>query len=243
MWNIGSSHWPGNGHMQEDKGLARAIQCLVGNGSLVDVGAGAGQYGAFFAKCAPPRVQWTGFDGAPTVEKLSASGPPGAFTRHANLCTANIDLGLHDWVMSLEVGEHLPQWCLANFIATLDRSNRLGMIISWAPPWSKGIGHVNGRNRSHVIAMAEFLGYRYSAEVSLVLRLFAGRAWLRQDVAAFFRPSTPLPSSFWGVNGWRRTPTRHGCPLRKFGETCATVASKCACPFAMSRDSAKAGTS
>eukprot|EP00966_Prymnesium_polylepis_P168812 3903379-Prymnesium_polylepis.1 len=62
--------------MAEDMGLARAIQCLVGNGSIVDVGAGAGQYGAFFAACSTPRVQCGGFDGAPTVENLSASGPP-----------------------------------------------------------------------------------------------------------------------------------------------------------------------
>ncbi|KAL3927677.1 MAG: hypothetical protein SGPRY_002716 [Prymnesium sp.] len=55
-WNI-KGRWPGVPHVAADNGLARHLQCLIGNDSVVDIGAGSGQYGA--CECGADFGYWT----------------------------------------------------------------------------------------------------------------------------------------------------------------------------------------
>ena len=43
-------------------------------------------------------------------------------------------LPLYDWVMSLEVAEHIPQDYEAIFIDNIVRHAREGVVLSWAVP-------------------------------------------------------------------------------------------------------------
>ena len=133
-WKVDSGvTWPGV-YGLADSGLARAIQCLVGRGTLVDIGAGAGSYGAWLEGCAPrERPQWIGYDGNVDVESFTRHGPPGALTRYLNLCdaSARAKLPMYDWAMSIEVGEHLPATCIPNYLALLNATARYGIVLSW----------------------------------------------------------------------------------------------------------------
>lgn len=101
-----------------DKSLANQIRVVVRNGTLLDVGAGSGQYGAFFHTVAAQGLaqgdaqgdapapslalapRYTGVDGVRGVEAFTrALGPPGALVTHANICKPQLDLGVFDWVM------------------------------------------------------------------------------------------------------------------------------------------------
>ena len=83
------SSWPAPFHFL-DVGLGRFIRNTVANRSILDVGAGSGQYGAWFARAnehGGPRTRWSGIDGAANVESFTrAYGPRGAAVKHANIC-------------------------------------------------------------------------------------------------------------------------------------------------------------
>ena len=58
------------------------------------------------------------------------------------------NIGASDWVLSLEVGEHIPRQYEDAFIQNLHNSNRLGMVLSWA---------VEGQVESCNISCQQFL--------------------------------------------------------------------------------------
>ena len=187
--------WPGSSHFPVDLGLARTLQCLFRNGTVLDVGAGSGAYGAWFASCAEFRPRWTGYDGAANVEAFSATGPPGAFTRRLNLCDIDnaTDVGRFDWVMSLEVAEHLPGRCLGSYLNLLVRSNILGIVLAWGQGRG-GKGHVSPRTRDEVAQIMRSLGYTLAANVTALLRMTARFGWLRKDLACYVRQNAPEPA-------------------------------------------------
>lgn len=47
-----------------------------------------------------------------------------------------------DWVLSIEVAEHVPAQSTERMIRTWEKLCRLGLIVSWSED-TKGIGHVN----------------------------------------------------------------------------------------------------
>lgn len=73
-------------------------------------------------------------------------------------------------VLSLEVGEHIPQQYEQIFIDNLCNNCNSRMVISWAIPGQKGIGHVNCRTNAYVIEQIESRGFKFNAKLSLYLR-------------------------------------------------------------------------
>ena len=191
--------WPGSSHFPVDIGLARTLQCLFRHGSVIDLGAGSGQYGAYFASCEEFRPIWSGFDGAANVEAFSAAGPPGAFTRRLNLCLIDntTSLGRFDWALSLEVAEHLPWRCIPSYLSLLDRSNRRGIVLAWGQEGGKGRGgkgHISPRSREQVSEIMRKLGYELAANVTALLRMTARFGWLRKDLACYVRRGHAMPA-------------------------------------------------
>jgi hypothetical protein len=64
-----------------------------------------------------------------------------------------------DYALSLEVGEHLPEDCLRPFMQQLHRSNRRGILLSWATPAQGGICHISTRPAEAVAREVEGMGY------------------------------------------------------------------------------------
>lgn len=73
-------------------------------------------------------------------------------------------------VLSLEVGEHIPQQYEQIFIDNLCRHCDSRMVISWAIEGQGGIGHVNCRNNYYVIDQIEKRGFEFNAERTHYLR-------------------------------------------------------------------------
>jgi len=181
--------WPALHHFF-DHGLARAIVEVVANGSILDIGAGSGQYGVFFEslrnstarhRAAGPIPRYRGVDGMRNVEEFTRRlGPPGALTTFANICDPAVSLGVHDWVMSFEVGEHLPQSCLATYLRLLDSSNRRGIILSWSPMVS-GQCHINARAPNLLIGTLRLMGYELDRGATVHGRHRAHLSWMRHN--------------------------------------------------------------
>lgn len=184
-----ATNWPAPYHFLDDR-LASRIQSLVGTRQLLDIGAGSGQYGAFFERrrrSADVGVPlWSGVDGAENIELFtSRKGPPGARVRFANLCDPALRLPTADWVMSLEVGEHLPSSCLATYSRLLSRTAREGLLLSWAHPHQGGKCHINTRTAEWVEQTFGALGWSVDRHETAACRAEARYEWLRHNVFVF----------------------------------------------------------
>ena len=125
---------PANQHVPADAGLAKTIVKYISPNSspitLIDIGAGVGQYGAWFSKHAP-QITWSGFDGAANVDSFTNGRVKWTDATVPYFDTIPFTA---DWVMSLEVGEHIPPNTTSQFIKTLVRHAKKGIILSWAIP-------------------------------------------------------------------------------------------------------------
>ncbi|KAL3898520.1 MAG: hypothetical protein SGPRY_012824, partial [Prymnesium sp.] len=99
--------WPlSRGHIL-DPGLAKIIAHYTDGQSLLDVGAGSGVYGAYFARLKPgdraPSL-YHGVDGTKDIDKWLrlVNAPLGANVSYANICQRGVQLPSADWAISLE---------------------------------------------------------------------------------------------------------------------------------------------
>ena len=128
-------------------------ELLLQNQSICDLGAGVGEYGHAF-KAIDQRIAWRGYDGAGNVEQYTRG-----FVRFVDL-TIPLALPKADWVLSLEVGEHIPPTMEGMYLRNLHAHNCRGIIGSWAAPGQRGTGHVNLRDRKYVLQRFAELGYQ-----------------------------------------------------------------------------------
>ena len=170
--------------------------------SLNDFGAGVGQYGRALLS-ADPRFssRYTAYDGAGNVEEWTRG-----FVHWFDL-TLPLSLPRTDWVLSLEVGEHIPRAYEGEVLRNLHAHNCRGIIISWARLNQTGMGHVNNHESRYLIDRFRSLGYQIDFELSDALRSrrhtfsngsvvkrHEGNWWFDHSVLAF-RRRVPLRSS------------------------------------------------
>ena len=72
-------------------------------------------------------ASYEGFDGAENVDAVFPDG----FVKHLDL-SEPVYLTPKDWILSLEVGEHIPAQYEQNFIENLHRHNKKGIVLSWS---------------------------------------------------------------------------------------------------------------
>jgi hypothetical protein len=123
-----------------DGGLSRALAAFFRGASVVEFGAGQGCYSDVLQRSG---VAVRAFEGAPGIEDATRG-----FVRYADL-SAPLAFGASQWVLCLEVAEHLPRAHTAQLLANWHAHNTLGLVISWSMA-KAGNGHVNPRPHSWV---------------------------------------------------------------------------------------------
>ena len=135
--------------------------------SVIDFGAGVGQYYYGLREIARPKsaslLRWRGYDGAGDVEEYTNGR-----VSCVDLTLPSLALERADWVVSLEVGEHIPREHEYTFLRNLHAHNCMGVVLSWA--CYGGHQHVNRRPNDWVIDAFQRLGYRYDAATSQRMR-------------------------------------------------------------------------
>lgn len=166
-----------------DTGIVASLCADAGQGaSVLDLGAGTGQYRGPYVECG---LQWRGFDGAGNTEEAT-----GGQVHWADL-SVPIDVGKADWVQSLEVGEHLPERFTGVYIDNVIRHARRGVILSWAVPLQGGHHHVNNRPNEDVIADFALRGFVLDVERTRVFRAAASLKHFRNTLMIFVPTSSP----------------------------------------------------
>ena len=138
-----------------------------------------GSYVRHFNKCG---LSACGFDGNPATPQLS-KGTCGVLDLSV---VADVPTPC-DWVLSLEVGEHLPKEHEAAFMDNLHVHNARGMVLSWARQGQGGVGHVNEQNNDYIKAKICAKGYVNDLDAEHALRRAAKFSYFQSTVMVFRR--------------------------------------------------------
>jgi hypothetical protein len=92
-----------------------------------------------------------------------------------------------DWVLCLEVMEHIPAELESVALGNLDRFNRCGLVISWAVPGQGGQEHVNEQPNRHAVGWFSARGYAHDRDAQQLLRRAARIDWFNNSLMVFRR--------------------------------------------------------
>ncbi|CAK8996436.1 Uncharacterized protein SCF082_LOCUS4790 [Durusdinium trenchii] len=179
-----SGAWVGTeaaGYHMHDRPLADALITFfktVEAASVGDFGCGLGLYVRDLRSAG---LRSGGFDGNPATWEITEGR-----CLQADL-SRDLDLGTRwDWVLSLEVAEHIPREFENSFLKNLDRHTCSGMVLSWGN--QAGEGHVNLRTSEEVEELMREHGFLSLPEKTAELRAAATLPWLQSTVMVFKRP-------------------------------------------------------
>jgi 2-polyprenyl-3-methyl-5-hydroxy-6-metoxy-1,4-benzoquinol methylase len=166
-----------------DSSLAESILEVFsreGVSSCVDFGCGAQGYYVHFLR--EHGIACEGYDGNPYSPKLSKG-----VVQVLDLSQPFHLQKSFDWVISLEVGEHIPSQYETFFIENLQRHSKKGIILSWAVEGQKGRGHVNCRNNAYIEKVLQKYGYEKDPDMQRFLRKRTHLGWLKHTLMVFRR--------------------------------------------------------
>lgn len=163
-----------------DEPLARAlIQFFKNEGaqSVVDFGCGNGDY---VKALRSHQIYCEGYDGNPDTFFISGGAA------HVADLSQPINLNKQfDWVLSLEVGEHLPKQFERIFIENLHAHNKKGIVLSWAVKGQGGHGHFNEQNNDYIKSVMAQYGYINDLATEMALRKRASIPWFKNTIMVF----------------------------------------------------------
>ena len=93
----------------------------------------------------------------------------------------------YDWVLSMEVLEHIPVDYETVVLDNVDRAAGLGAVLSWAPPGQNGLHHINNRPAEYLNKVMAGRGFRLDMPTSQKLRAVAHFPWLKRNLMVFYR--------------------------------------------------------
>ena len=122
------------------------------------------------------------FDGAPFSEKTSEGR-----VNFLDLTLPQYGLPVYDWIISLEVAEHIPNEYEHTFIDNIVRHAKEGVVLSWAKPGQGGYSHVNNKPFEYVQNLFESLGFKHNQVESQKLKQAAVLGWLKLNTNVYKR--------------------------------------------------------
>ena len=165
-----------------DEGLKNALNEFWKNetvNSLADFGCGDGSYSKHFAK---QGFTVSCFDGNPAVSVMTDGRCKELdLSKRFNLAKT------FDWVMSLEVGEHIPHEFETVFLDNLHRHNTHGIVLSWSLKGQSGKAHVNNQNNEYIKSKMSDLGYWSDVMAETKLRRSIKNLWWFRNTLMVFR--------------------------------------------------------
>ncbi|MFZ4773681.1 MAG: methyltransferase domain-containing protein, partial [Chlamydiia bacterium] len=157
-----------------------------GANSVVDFGCGEGKYVRILLDNG---ITCRGYDGHPDTYEMS-----GGIAGVKDLSKPFYLGKKFDWVMSIEVGEHLPKEFEAIFIKNLTKHARHGIVLSWALPGQGGFGHFNEQSNAYIKELLAGYGFEADEAAERELRNGAECWWLKNTVMVFRKVKKTEPA-------------------------------------------------
>jgi len=172
-----------------DKGLLRGLIRHVwkparGDAApmaLGDFGAGGGHYSKWMNETG--LIHAYAFDGTHQAAELTDG-----LVQEVNLVKDMRLWRTFDWVMCLEVGEHIPKEFAKTLLRNLRRHAERGLVMSWSDDW-EGIGHVNCLKRDEFVAFVQAeTGFVLDEEATAKVKSSCEIDYIARTIAVFRAP-------------------------------------------------------
>ena len=162
-----------------DSEMIHALISFLSNekpSKVVDLGCGTGYYAQQMRQSG---INVDCFDGNPNTPSITDGK-----CKVLDLSSPH-QLETYDWVLSFEVGEHLPKQYEDIFIQNLHSNNKRGIILSWAVKGQGGKGHFNEQNNDYVKEKIMELGYTNDILAENFLREASSLSWFKKTIMVF----------------------------------------------------------
>ena len=152
---------------------------LPPNIPVIDYGCGKGTY---IKHLSENGYECTGYEGTPEIDKVADFSP---------IIVADLTKPLGERpsgsVICLEVAEHIDAKYEGVLLDNITENCTGKLIISWAVVGQGGCGHVNEQNAHYVIPTIEKRGFKFNADQSERLRIYAGADlwWFKKSIYVF----------------------------------------------------------
>lgn len=185
-WCERQSTEKGGQHITDHK-LALFLANFLKGKRVASFGDGPGRYKALVDDTKLVQV-YDAYDGAPFCETTSEGR-----VKFLDLTLEQYGIPVYDYVISLEVAEHIPREFEDIYLSNIVRHAKEGVIISWAKLGQGGFHHVNNKAFEDVKAIFQGLGFEHNVSISNQLKQTATLGWLKQNTNLFSRMD---PNSF-----------------------------------------------
>ena len=117
------------------------------------------------------------FDGAPFAEETTNNQ-----VKFLDLSVPIYHLNTYDWIISLEVAEHISKQYEDVFVDNIVRHAKEGIILSWAKIGQVGHSHINEKNFVDVKQLLKEKGFFHDADDSKKFQNLATLSWLKDNM-------------------------------------------------------------
>ena len=148
---------------------------------MASFGDGPGLYKQLILETGKLR-KYDAYDGAPFSETTSDGR-----VKFLDLTLPQYGLPVYDWIISLEVAEHIPQQYESTYIDNIIRHAKEGVVLSWSVPGQHGYSHVNNRPHEYAIQLMESLGFKHDPVDTQKLKDAAKYAWIKANIYVYRR--------------------------------------------------------
>ena len=164
-----------------DNNLAEELSNLLKSKQVASFGDGPGEYRSVIISLNQVK-SYDAYDGAPYVEDTTNNE-----VKHLDLSVPIYHLPFYDWVISMEVAEHIPKEFEQIFIDNLTRHAKEGIILSWSVIGQEGHSHVNNQDLPYVEEQLKRRGFKI--DVSLTNRVKDATIfhWLKRNLYVYRR--------------------------------------------------------
>jgi 2-polyprenyl-3-methyl-5-hydroxy-6-metoxy-1,4-benzoquinol methylase len=107
-----------------------------------------------------------------------------------DLSLPQFGLPVYDWILCLEVAEHVPKAYEEVLISNIVRHAREGVILSWARPGQEGYSHINNQSPEYVISCMGRLGFELHTQFTDQIRSKTTHKNLLRNINVFVRKET-----------------------------------------------------
>ena len=162
--------------------LAPRIVGELGCKNVLDVGCATGHWLSQFEK---EGLQIFGLEGTPAAfENLLVDA---AAVKHFDLRKKHTEKYDVDFVLSIEVAEHIEEAFAMNYVDVLTSHDAKNIVMTAAPPGQGGAGHVNEQPKEYWIERLEASGYQRDEDLENKIIEWVRTARLQKDTSIEFR--------------------------------------------------------
>jgi len=122
-------------------------------------------------------ASYDAFDSAPFTETTTEGR-----CKFLDLSVPIYHLKSYDWVISIEVAEHIPKTFESVFLDKVCRHAEEGVILSWAVPGQGGHSHINNQPIEYVIKQTKNRGFEIDQALCKEIKTEASFSWLRSNL-------------------------------------------------------------